>query len=251
MEDLNGLEAVIRRIAREEIARAVGAAGAVAGEVWSDAPEDSAKEASADVLRRTMERVARDVLADKHPALSTEHASDPAPFCMEFCHACGTHTNRGHLGGPCPVEHASTEPVHTITTVPERSRAACTCHRHTHVMGQDDRCGAPFCYCLSPVRARAEHTDEHASTEVPRTCSVCEHGEHDQGKCTMHVYLRGVPSPCPCLASRTLGAQPRTGTAEPVPCAVCKHGKHVGRCPEFTGRGQCGCRTWPNEGALS
>lgn len=246
------LEAVFRRIAREEIARAVGAAGAVAGEVWSDAPEASAKETAADVLRRTMERVARDVLADKHPALSTEHASDPAPFCMEFCHACGTHTNRGHLGGPCPVEHASTEPVHTITTVPERSRAACTCHRHTHVMGQDDRCGAPFCYCLSPVRARAEHaehTDEHASTEAPRTCPTCKHGVHEAGKCAMHVYLRGVASPCPCL--EWVRPEAVVSTPPNPMCTVCEHAPHgAGDCEAVIGQGtpfaapcECGGRS--------
>lgn len=185
------MEEQIRRIVREEIARALGAVGAVADNAMGTDPyEDSeVTDAALMAISRTVERVARDVLADTHPVLDTEHAS--------------------------------TEPVHTITTVPERARASCTCHRHTHVMGHDDRCGAPFCYCLSPVRARAEHT---ASTEAPRTCTVCEHGEHDQGKCTMHVYLRGVASPCPCLASRTLGAQPST-PSNPM-CTACSHTVH-------------------------
>lgn len=241
MEDLNGLEAVIRRIAREEITRAMGAAGAVA-EGAMEATGGSA-DISRGVLVSVMERVARDVLANVHPALAPEHtASTP-----------------------------STEPVHTITAVPERPRATCTCHRHTHVMGYENRCGAAFCYCLSPVRARAEHTDVHASTEAPRTCSVCEHGEHDQGKCAMHVYRRGEAVPCPCLASRTVRS---TGTHNPgcghapcdgwticrstdrpadepstpssVMCTVCEHAPHgAGNCsvtiPYGEAAFQCTC----------
>lgn len=184
------MEDQIRKIVREEIARALSAAGEVADN--ADMPYETGEIESTALraINKVMERVARDVLANTHPVLSTEHA-------------------------------ASTEPVHTITAVPERARAACTCHRHTHVMGHDDRCGAPFCYCLSPVRARPEHTDVHASTEdldYNRACSVCEHGEHDQGKCGMHVYLRGVASPCPCLASRTLGAQASTRPST-APCS--------------------------------
>lgn len=208
MEDLNGLEAVFRRIAREEITRALSAAEQVANNAMQGI--GGRKDVARGVLANVMERVARDVLANAHPALALEPE-----------HTAST---------------PSTEPVHTITTVPERSRATCTCHRHTHVMGHDDRCGAPFCYCLSPVRARAEHTDVHANTEAPRTCSVCEHGEHDQGKCTMHVYLRGVASPCPCLASRTVRAQAST---RPNPmCTVCEHAPHgAGNCVAIVGQG--------------
>ena len=231
MEDL---EKLVRRIVREEIARALSAAEQVANNAMQGI--GGRKDVARGVLANVMERVARDVLTNAHPALEPEHT-------------------------------ASTEPVHTITSVPERPKATCTCHRHTHVMGHEDGCGSPFCYCLTPVRARPEHTStensgecttcghrphaagecewwgenpclctkhtskhnpgcghtvcdgwsdcrswtgvepEHTSTEAPRTCTACEHGEHDQGKCTMHVYLRGVASPCPCLASRTLGAQ--------------------------------------------
>lgn len=198
------MEDQIRKIVREEIARALSAAGEVAdGALSTDPYQDTdAEDTALCAVNKVMERVARDVLANVHPALDPEHtASTPG-----------------------------TQPVHTITAVPERPRATCTCHRHTHVMGHDDRCGSPFCYCLSPVRARDEHTDVHASTEDPRTCSVCSHGEHDQGKCTMHVYLRGVASPCPCLASRTLGAQASTGARRA--CPTCEHATH--------GAGDCG-----------
>ena len=201
------MEDQIRKIVREEIARALSAVGEVADGALSNDPyqDTEAEDTALCAINKVMERVARDVLANTHPVLSTEHT-------------------------------ASTEPVHTITAVPERARAACTCHRHTHVMGHDDRCGAPFCYCLSPVRARPEHTDVHTSTESPRTCSVCEHGEHDQGKCGMHVYLRGVASPCPCLASRTLGAQAST-----ITCPVCAHVRHVGECTALRHNGACEC----------
>jgi hypothetical protein len=207
------MEEQIRKIVREEIARALSAAAEVAYEAGSDWPEDGSVTVPAlGAINRTMERVARDVLANRHPEI-------PGHAVRENEHTPST---------------PSTEPVHTITAVPERARAACTCHRHTHVMGYDDRCGAPFCYCLSPVRARVEHTDVHASTEEPRTCSVCKHGEHDQGKCGMHVYLRGVASPCPCLASRTLGAQTSTGARRV--CTLCEHTAH---------RGACGAVEWP------
>jgi hypothetical protein len=233
------MEDQIRKIVREEIARALSAAGEVADGALSNDPyqDTDVEDTALGAINKVMERVARDVLANTHPVLSTEHA-------------------------------ASTEPVHTITAVPERARAACTCHRHTHVMGHDDRCGAPFCYCLSPVRARpehtvstecttcghtphasgectwwgenpcfcTEHTDAHASTEAPRTCTACEHGEHDQGKCGMHVYLRGVASPCPCLASRTLGAHRPEGSR--LMCTVCEHARHgAGGCGAVTAQG--------------
>ena len=202
------MEDQIRKIVREEIARALGALGAVAHEVYMDAPEDSSTEASADVLRRGVRRVARDVLANVHPALEPEHtASTP-----------------------------STQPVHTITAVPERPRATCTCHRHTHVMGHDDRCGSPFCYCLSPVRARDEHTDVHASTEEPRTCPTCKHGVHEPGKCAMHVYLRGEPVHCPCMEWVRPEAVVRTGARRV--CTLCEHAPHgAGNCGAVTGQG--------------
>lgn len=200
------MEDQIRRIVREEIARAFSAAGEVADNAMgaTGQPVDVAR----GVVSSVMERVARDVLANVHPALEPEHTecTPNAPF------------------------------VHVVTAVPERPKATCTCHRHTHVMGQDDRCGAAFCYCLTPVRAQPEHT----STEAPRMCSVCEHGEHDQGKCTMHVYLRGVASPCPCLASRTLGAQPSTGSR--LMCTVCEHARHgAGQCRYAVPGGACTC----------
>lgn len=204
------MEDQIRKIVREEIARALSAAGEVADGALSNDPyqDTDVEDTALGAINKVMERVARDVLANTHPVLSTEHT-------------------------------ASTEPVHTITAVPERARAACTCHRHTHVMGHDDRCGAPFCYCLSPVRARPEHTAVHTSTEsldYNRACTVCEHGEHDPGKCGMHVYLRGVPSPCPCLASRTLGAQRPEGSR--LMCTVCEHARHgAGGCGAVTAQG--------------
>lgn len=229
MEDLNGLEEAIRRIAREEITRALGAVGAVADGAMgaTGGPVDIAR----GVLASVMERVARDVLADTHPALSTEHAPN------ETCTTC-RHTE--HTGGQCGnglctcVTFPSTDSVHTITVVPERARATCTCHRHTHVMGHDDRCGAPFCYCLSPVRARTEHADEHASTEAPRTCPTCKHGVHEAGKCSMHVYLRGVASPCPCL--EWVRPEAVVSTDRPM-CTGCEHAPHIGMyCP------RCQCK---------
>lgn len=208
------MEDQIRKIVREEIARALSAAGEVADGALSNDPyqDTDAEDTALGAINKVMERVARDVLANTHPVLSTEHT-------------------------------ASTEPVHTITAVPERARAACTCHRHTHVMGHDDRCGAPFCYCLSPVRARPEHTAVHTSTESPSTCTACEHGEHDQGKCGMHVYRRGAAVPCPCLASRTLGAQEpeRPSTEAPRACSVCEHAPHWGTCLYAVPNGACTC----------
>lgn len=189
------MEDQIRKIVREEIARALSAAGEVAANA-DTYDTDHIESVALGSITRTMERVARDVLANSHPVREHEHT-------------------------------ASTEPVHTITAVPERPKATCTCHRHTHVMAQSDWCGHPGCLCRTPVRARAEHTastecrtcghtshaagecawwgenpcfcTEHtASTDVPRTCPVCSHGEHDQGKCGMHVYVDGVALPCPC-----------------------------------------------------
>lgn len=239
------MEDQIRKIVREEIARALSAAGEVADGALSNDPyqDTDAEDTALGAINKVMERVARDVLANTHPVLSTEHVASTEPKVCTCGHAWrdhGTHRGVGCIWCACTLGHAaSTEPVHTITAVPERARAACTCHRHTHVMGHDDRCGAPFCYCLSPVRARPEHTDVHTSTEdldYNRACSVCEHGEHDQGKCGMHVYLRGIASPCPCLASRTLGAQRPEGSR--LMCTVCEHARHgAGDCSAVTGQG--------------
>lgn len=261
------MEEQIRKIVREEIARALSAAGEVAGNA-DTYDTDHIEAVSLMSISRTMQRVARDVLANQHPEIpghavrEDEHTSSTPPKVCTCGHAWrdhGTHRGAGCIWCACAREHASTEPVHTITdvparsgrasmappnrdmvipkrgepVVPERPKATCTCHRHTHVMGHDDHCGSAFCFCLSPVRAQPEHT---SSTDVPRTCSVCEHGEHDQGKCTMHVYLRGVASPCPCLALRTLGAQPST---RPNPmCTVCEHAPHgTGNCPGIVAAG--------------
>jgi hypothetical protein len=216
------MEDQIRKAVREEIARALGAVGAVA---------DGASQATGEpidiargVIANVMERVARDVLANTHPALEPEHGLQDACTCG--------HDRYRHRAGECFAcdcpgftEHtASTEPVHTITAVPERARASCTCHRHTHVMGYEDGCGAPFCYCRSPIRAQAEHTDVHASTEDPRTCPTCKHGVHESGKCTMHVYLRGVACPCPCLEWVRPEVVVNTGARRV--CTLCSHDPH-------------------------
>lgn len=211
------MEEQIRKIVREEIARALGAMSDVADSAAS-AYTEPGERFSLQALRGVTRRVARDVLADLHPAAGAEHtASTPDRDLADPC-TCGHDFYRHREGAcfacTCPRFHpvpVSTPVVHTITVVPERPRAACTCSRHVHVMGNGDLCGHPGCFCRTPVRAQAEHAEarvhvsEHiAGTEVPRTCSVCLHGEHDQGKCTMHVYVKGVARPCPCLASRTV-----------------------------------------------
>lgn len=257
------MEDQFRRIVREEIARALSSAGEVASNAVPAYTEETERFALQSI-RSVMQRVARDVLVNVHPEIpghavrEDEHTKDRA------CTAC-PHTAYVHRGGPCfacsctgwdastpstepkkwcPVcaheEHMgsqcgfgacscvrlpSTEPVHTITAVPERPKATCTCHHHAHVMGHDDRCGSAFCYCLTPVRARPEHTDEHTNGETRWTCTVCKHGVHDSGKCGMHVYRDGVAHPCPCLE---YGDDPYK---RPNPhCTLCEHSPHGGTC---------------------
>lgn len=258
---------------REEIARALGAVGEIARGVWEAAEMDSAEEDAAQMLRRTMERVARDVLANVHPAAEAEHtASTPDRDLGDAC-TCGHDFYRHREGAcfacTCPRFHpvpASTPAVHTITAVPERPKAACTCSRHKHVMGHNDLCGHPGCYCRTPVHAQAEHTSTQPSTEVPRACTVCLHGEHDQGNCGMHVYVDGVARPCPCLASRTVRSTRGPGcghitcegwsacrdpkpvrTRPGVVCTLCEHAPHgAGNCGDVVGQwtpfaGPCEC----------
>lgn len=253
------MEEQIRKIVREEIARALGAVGEIARGVWEAAEMDSAEEDAAQMLRRTMERVARDVLANVHPAVEdgqddllawarNRTASTPDRDPGDAC-TCGhdfyRHREGACLACTCPRFHpapVSTLAVHTITVVPERPKAACTCSRHKHVMGHNDMCGHPGCYCRTPVRAQAEHTSTPPSTEAPRACTVCLHGEHDQGNCGMHVYVDGVARPCPCLASRTVRSTRGPGCGhitcegwsvcrDPKPvstvvCTVCEHAPH-------------------------
>ncbi len=254
------MEDQIRKIVREEIARALSAAGEVADNAVP-AYTGETERFALQSIRGVMQRVARDVLADTHPALETGNAvregEHTASTDDRRCVQCERVERFGHWHW-CPLNDlASTEPVHTITAVPERPKATCTCHRHTHVMGHDDHCGAAFCYCRSPLRARTADEvkafGEHTSTgslDYNRACSACSHGEHDQGKCGMHVYLRGVASPCPCLASRTVGTQQSTrgpgcghitcegwrSCRDPKPstitCTLCEHAPH--------GAGTCG-----------
>lgn len=271
MDDMRLLEEVVRRIAREEITRALGAAGAAAKGVRDEAPADSAEESAANVLRRTMARVALDVVRNAHPALDREHSDQHAPD--DAC-TCG-HDYYRHREGACfacsclgfrPVP--STATVHAVTAVPEPVHAACTCHRHAHVMAHENHCGFPGCFCRTPVRAHVpgqRAQDVHAGHTVlggrcltcteaeqrarvvhvavhdaPKTCTACEHGEHDQGKCGMHVYVRGIPVACPCLASRTVGSE-RARTDEHASTATCTYCEH-----DVHGAVEgCGAVIWP------
>lgn len=289
MDDMRLLEEVVRRIAREEITRALGAAGAAAKGVWDEAPADSAEESAANVLRRTMARVALDVVRNAHPALDREHSDQHAPDDACTCgHDFYRHREGACFACSCPGFQPGT--VHTVTAVPEPVHAACTCHRHAHVMAHENHCGFPGCFCRTPVRAHvpgqraqdvhAGHTVlggrcltctdstcpacghvrhvgqpcletdtgcrcwEHQPDAEPegylRPCTVCEHGEHDQGKCGMHVYVRGVARPCPCLASRTVGSE-RARTDEHASTATCTYCEH-----DVHGAVEgCGAVIWP------
>lgn len=260
------MEDQFRKIVREEIARALSAAGEVAYEAGSNWPEDGSVTVPAlGAISRTMERVARDVLANRHPEIPGHAVREDEHTTGTSCTECGRRSHKldcstGRASTP------STEPVHTITAVPERPKATCTCHRHVHVMGHDDRCGSAFCYCLTPLRARTADEvktfGEHiGSTDVPRTCTVCSHGEHDQGECSMHVYRDSVAYPCTCIASRTLGAQSSTrrgpgcghitcegwrSCRDPKPstaaCTLCEHAPHgAGNCRYAVASGACLC----------
>lgn len=250
---------------REEITRALGAVADVADSVrWSEGYETPGQIA-ADILRDTMSRVARDVLANAHPAAEAEHtaSTDDGHDLGDAC-TCG-HDFYRHRSGACFAcscpRFTSTPAVHTITAVPERARTVCACSGHVHVMGYNDLCCYPGCRCGTPVRAQAEHTSTPPSTDVPRACTVCLHGEHDQGKCGMHVYVDGVARPCPCLASRTVRStrgpgcghitcegwamcrDPKhTSTRPGISCTVCSHAPHgAGNCQHAVASGTCLC----------
>jgi hypothetical protein len=230
------------------------------------------EEISADMLRRAMTRVARDVLANVHPP--ADESEDRA--CTGCPHTAYSHRAGACFSCSCPGWDVvtSTEPVHTITDVPERAhtitdtrgrpRGACTCSGHVHMMGRDNLCGHPLCRCWTPVRARGnqpEHTDVHTSTDAPRACTVCLHGEHAQGKCEMHVYVDGVARPCPCLASRTVRSthgpgcghitcegwsacrDPKPVSTRPgIMCTLCEHAPHgAGNCRYAVANGACLC----------